>query len=54
MVQIHMQLSVDGSIADPGSEFFYTGSRVKKASDPGSATKNLTIYGITTNFVPKL
>jgi hypothetical protein len=32
-------------IPDPGSELFHTGSRVKKASDPGygSATKNLSI-----------
>jgi hypothetical protein len=32
-------------IPDPGSELFHTGSRVKKASDPGpgSATKNLPV-----------
>jgi hypothetical protein len=28
----------------PGSEFFHPGSRVKKFPDPGSASKNLSIF----------
>ncbi len=28
----------------PGSEFFHPGSRIKGASDPGSAAKNLSIF----------
>jgi hypothetical protein len=28
----------------PGSEFFQPGSRVKKIADPGSASKNLSIF----------
>jgi hypothetical protein len=31
-------------IPDPGYEFFHPGSRVKKIPDPGSASKNLSIF----------
>jgi hypothetical protein len=32
---------MEASVADKG---FYPGSRVKKIPDPGSASKNLSIY----------
>jgi hypothetical protein len=31
-------------IPDPGSEFFHPESRIKQVPDPGSASKNLSIF----------
>jgi hypothetical protein len=31
-------------IPDPGSDFFHPGSRVKEIPDPGSVSKNLSIF----------
>ncbi len=35
---------IGDSVADPGSEFFHPGSRVKKIPDPESATNYLSIF----------
>ncbi len=37
-------------IPDPGSQFFHPGSRAKKIPDPGSASKNLSIFNAKNCF----
>jgi hypothetical protein len=37
-------------ILDQGSEFFHPGSRFKKIPDPGSGSKNLSIFNPKTCF----
>jgi hypothetical protein len=39
-----VQETFKGSVKDPGSEFFHPGSRIQGKKDPGSATKNLSIF----------
>jgi|688.fasta_scaffold2392201_1 hypothetical protein len=47
-VLIHFMLNQccgsDMFIPDPGSEFFHPGSRIQRLKDPGSASKNLSIF----------